>query len=106
MSEGDHLSFWAVHDAFGTHACDIDLMREIVKSAFFDMHQGRSLNDWTAEMKWVGKKKTSRVKIGSLWKDPEKSGKTAGDYLITSSRCHRMSTPCWEAHAVPECPWG
>ena len=28
MSEDDHLSFWAVHDAFGTHACDIDLMRE------------------------------------------------------------------------------
>ena len=83
MSEDDHLSFWAVHDAFGTHACDIDLMREVVKSAFFDMHQGRSLNDWTAEMKWVGKKKTSRVKIGSLWKDPEKSGKTAGDYLIS-----------------------
>jgi len=54
-----------------------------VKSAFFDMHQGRSLNDWTAEMKWVGKKKTRKVKIGSLWKDPEKSGKTAGDYLIS-----------------------
>ena len=83
MSEDDHLSFWAVHDAFGTHACDIDLMREIVKSTFFDMHQGRSLNDWTADMKWVGKEKTGRIKIGSLWKDPEKSGRTAGDYLIS-----------------------
>ena len=83
MSEDDHLSFWAVHDAFGTHARDIDLMREVVKSSFFDMHRAMNLNDWTAEMKWVGKKKIGKVAIGSLWKDPEKSGKTAGDYLIS-----------------------
>ena len=76
-------SFWAVHDAFGTHPCDIELMREIVKSSFFDMHQARNLNDWTSEMKWVRKKKTRTVRIGSLWKDNSKSEKTAGDYLIS-----------------------
>ena len=80
---GDDLSFWAVHDAFGTHACDIELMREIVKDCFFEMHQSRNLNDWTAEMKWVGKEKTSKVRIGSLWKDTGKNERTAGDYLIS-----------------------
>ena len=84
MSEkGDELSFWAVHDAFGTHACDIELMREIVKDCFYEMHQSRNLNDWTAEMKWVGKEKTSKVRIGSLWKDTGKNERTAGDYLIS-----------------------
>ena len=84
MSEKeDDLSFWAVHDAFGTHACDIDLMRKIVKDCFFEMHQSRNLNDWTDEMKWVGKEKTSKVRIGSLWKDTGKTEKTSGDYLIS-----------------------
>ena len=84
MSEKeDELSFWAVHDAFGTHACDIELMRKIVKDCFFEMHQSRNLNDWTDEMKWVGKEKTSKVRIGSLWKDTGKTEKTSGDYLIS-----------------------
>ncbi len=84
MSEKDEvLSFWAVHDAFGTHACDIERMREIVKDCFYEMHQSRNLNDWTAEMKWVGKEKTSKVRIGSLWKDTGKNERTAGDYLIS-----------------------
>jgi hypothetical protein len=82
--KGEDLSFWAVHDAFGTHACDIELMRKIVKDCFFEMHQSRNLNDWTAEMKWVGKEKTEKVRIGNLWKAKEsKSEKTAGDYLIS-----------------------
>jgi len=85
MSEkGEDLSFWAVHDAFGTHACDIGLMRKIVKDCFFEMHQSRNLNDWAAEMKWVGKEKTSKVRIGSLWNAKEsKSEKTSGNYLIS-----------------------
>ena len=85
MSEkGEDLSFWAVHDAFGTHACDIELMRKIVKDCFFEMHQSRNLNDWTSEMKWVGKEKAEKVRIGNLWKDKGgKSEKTAGDYLIS-----------------------
>jgi hypothetical protein len=84
MSEMDEdLSFWAVHDAFGTHACDIEQMRKIVKECFFEMHQSRNLNDWTAEMKWVGKKKTTQVRIGSLWSGSDKSEKTSGDYLIS-----------------------
>ena len=48
------------------------------------MHQSRNLNDWTSEMKWVGKEKTEKVRIGNLWKDKGgKSEKTAGDYLIS-----------------------
>ena len=82
--KGEDLSFWAVHDAFGTHACDIELMREIVKEIFFEMHQSRNLNDWTAEMKWVGKEKIDKVRIGNLWNHNELiAEKTAGDYLIS-----------------------
>ena len=85
MSERDEeMSFWAVHDAFGTHACDIEQMRKIVKECFFEMHQGRDLNDWTAEMKWVGKEKTAKIGVGSLWKTKKgKSEKASGDYLIS-----------------------
>ena len=28
--KGSHLSFWAVHDAFGTHPCDVGRMRRLV----------------------------------------------------------------------------
>ena len=85
MSEREEeMSFWAVHDAFGTHACDIEQMREIVKECFFEMHQSRNLNDWTSEMKWVGKEKTAKIDIGSLWKsEKSKSERTSGDYLIS-----------------------
>ena len=31
MSEKQIDSFWAVHDSFGTHAADIETMREIIK---------------------------------------------------------------------------
>ena len=65
---GSKMSFWAVHDAFGTHACDIDAMRRVVIQSFFEMHKERNLNDWTSEMRWVGKRGTSKqVEIGSLW---------------------------------------
>ena len=40
------LSFWAVHDAFGTHPCDVPLMREMVKKTFLETHKERDLRDW------------------------------------------------------------
>tara|TARA_B100000287_G_C20029631_1_gene541926 strand:- start:80 stop:511 length:432 start_codon:yes stop_codon:yes gene_type:complete len=30
---------WAVHDSFGVHACDIDMLREIVNRTFVEIHQ-------------------------------------------------------------------
>ena len=41
--EGGKLGFWAVHDSFGTHACDIDRMREIIRDGFKGIHKDRSL---------------------------------------------------------------
>ena len=32
------LSFWSVHDAFGTHACDVAEMRDVVRQMFHDLH--------------------------------------------------------------------
>ena len=40
------LSFWAVHDAFGTHPCDVPLMREMVKKTFLETHKERDLLGW------------------------------------------------------------
>jgi len=31
--------FWAVHDSFGVHACDIDDLRRIVNQTFVDLHK-------------------------------------------------------------------
>ena len=42
----DDLSFWAVHDAFGTHACDVETMVGIVKHTFHDIHKGLDFNGW------------------------------------------------------------
>ena len=32
------LSFWSVHDAFGTHACNVAEMRDVVRQMFHDIH--------------------------------------------------------------------
>ncbi len=44
--EIDTLSFWAVHDAFGSHPCDIPLMRKTVKETFHETHKERNLLGW------------------------------------------------------------
>ena len=44
--EIDDLSFWAVHDAFGTHACDVDTMVGIVKRTFHDIHSNLDFEGW------------------------------------------------------------
>jgi len=42
----DDLSFWAVHDAFGTHACDVDTMIGLVRHTFHDIHKGLDFKGW------------------------------------------------------------
>ncbi len=42
----DDLSFWSVHDAFGTHACDVETMVRIVKRTFHDIHKGLDFETW------------------------------------------------------------
>ena len=44
------FSFWAVHDAFGVHACDVPAMREVVTRTFQEMHNDRDLLDWLEVM--------------------------------------------------------
>jgi DNA-directed RNA polymerase len=52
--EVGHLSFWAVHDSFGTHARDIERLRGVVLGAFKEMHLGCDLNLWLREMRETG----------------------------------------------------
>ena len=42
----EQLSFWAVHDAFGTHACNVRLMIDVVKDKFQEMYRDRDLRYW------------------------------------------------------------
>lgn len=46
----EQLSFWAVHDAFGTHACDTRLMINVVRDKFQEMYQDRDLRYWLDQM--------------------------------------------------------
>ena len=86
-SDLEHLSFWAVHDAFGTHPCDVERMRGVVIRSFKKMHIERNLNDWTNKMEWVGRemrqdgtaKGVTRVEIGTLWEDDT----APSEYLIS-----------------------
>ena len=51
MSEGyGDLSFWAVHDSFGTHPSRVDKLREVVISSFWDLHRGRDIDWWLEEL--------------------------------------------------------
>ena len=49
-NEIEDLSFWAIHDAFGTHACDIDKLMESVSEEFAKIHQKKNLQDWVKNM--------------------------------------------------------
>ena len=46
----ERLSFWPVHDAFGTHACDISEMVQVVKEKFREIYQDRDLRFWLDHM--------------------------------------------------------
>ncbi len=45
-TEFEDLSFWAVHDAFGTHARDAGTMAEIVKRTFYEIHRSLRFKGW------------------------------------------------------------
>ena len=79
-----NMSFWAVHDAFGTHACDIETLRGVIVDTFNRLHGSNTLSFWLDNLQWVGKDSSPKldpiVKIGNLW-----SGSTPqlSDYLIS-----------------------
>lgn len=45
-----NTSFWAVHDAFGTHACDMDTLVEVVGMEFLSLHSQGDLGHWLNKM--------------------------------------------------------
>tara|TARA_B100000287_G_scaffold93314_1_gene85478 strand:- start:1150 stop:5349 length:4200 start_codon:yes stop_codon:yes gene_type:complete len=52
-----NLGFWSVHDAFGTHACDVEKLREVVMSEFHGVHSElMSVFEEKEGWEWVGKK--------------------------------------------------
>ena len=53
-----NLGFWPVHDAFGTHACDVEMMRGAVRGEFHDLHE--EIHDWVTSETWIGKKATGK----------------------------------------------
>ena len=74
-SNCDVLDFWSVHDSFGSHASEIDKLREIVISSFHELYKESNVN-------WLGKK------ISEHWSDmsvedfnPEKILKS--EYMIS-----------------------
>ena len=49
-SDDNKLDFWAVHDSFGTHASDVDKLREVVISSFHEFYLNREINSIGAEI--------------------------------------------------------
>jgi DNA-directed RNA polymerase len=62
-SENDELDFWAVHDSFGTHASEIDKLREIVTSSFHKFYQCSNINSLGGE---ISENYWSEVKLGDF----------------------------------------
>jgi hypothetical protein len=50
MAKNEIDSFWSVHDSFGTHAVNIGKMRDIIKTEFVILHEGRNINWWCKQM--------------------------------------------------------
>jgi hypothetical protein len=44
--DGGHSSIWSVHDAFGTHACDINKLLKIIKCEMINLHSEGNLRYW------------------------------------------------------------
>ncbi len=44
--DGGHSSIWSIHDSFGTHACDINKLLEIIKSEMVNLHSEGNLSHW------------------------------------------------------------
>jgi len=45
-SEIDNVSIWPVHDAFGTHACDMDALQICARKKMVTIHQNRTISQW------------------------------------------------------------
>jgi hypothetical protein len=50
-AEIPNLSFWSVHDAFGTHACEMQKLIDITKEEFYEIHKDRDINWWLKHMR-------------------------------------------------------
>ena len=50
MSEKGIKDFWSIHDSFGTHACNVELMKETVIEEFVHLHRGRNIEYWCNHM--------------------------------------------------------
>ena len=50
-AEIPNLSFWSVHDAFGTHACEMQKLINITKEEFYEIHKDRDINWWLRHMR-------------------------------------------------------
>ena len=44
--DGGYSSIWSVHDAFGTHACDINKLLKIIKCEMINLHSEGNLRYW------------------------------------------------------------
>ena len=47
----ENLSFLSVHDAFGTHACDMQKLIDTARDTFYNMHKDRDINWWLKQMR-------------------------------------------------------
>ena len=63
-SQVEDVGFFAVHDSFGTHACDVEVMRKTVVRAFWEMHQGRSLDYWLSILEGPDGKLKKKSDVG------------------------------------------
>ena len=46
----EEFGFFAVHDSFGTHACDVEEMRDTVVRTFWEMHKDRDIDYWISNL--------------------------------------------------------
>ena len=46
----EEFGFFAVHDSFGTHACDVEDMRDTVVRTFWEMHKDRGIDYWISNL--------------------------------------------------------
>jgi len=49
--EIENLSFLSIHDAFGTHACDMQKLIDTARDTFYNMHKDRDINWWLKQMR-------------------------------------------------------
>ena len=50
LTERGIKDFWSVHDSFGTHACNVELMKKTVIEEFVNLHRGRNIEYWCNHM--------------------------------------------------------